>query len=512
MQSIEIPLGVPRCDNRIAYIFKINGWRVVNPFGAIIAGHAHETQIRTYDKKRDTTIIGGVAYVHPCEPSGTSDIDIDVWMLDDANVKSLKINKWLMQWHSEPRSQPAVKETTRPTASPVRQGKLKSNGQTVQIAKLEKQRDLAAIKPVLDIDIAIKQYSKGSGDPHFWQYPCFTEKQAFENHDTIPVGSHIDERTRTVHTYLALPWATYIDLQAPINETLDTVRKRVNSARKTAHQAGYRLRVHTVCQHYAWHRLKSAFSLVGVTDLHLAHCTSTLLAESRPSFRFHSWPLFAPNIENSYRSRGTQVGVHPKKKSYLASFIGSHMKHYRSETRLALEHAAIADGGSDILVELTSIWHFNQSVYDEQVKGKTLSADSQSQQLQAAERYNRLLSNSVFSLCPDGAGPNTLRTWESLAVGSIPVIIADDWAPPNLNGRDLSDACLFVERSDIPTLFDRLRSIPDAELAERMRACFDCYFAARNMTAFGAHDFEEMENPISAKAARNSNNLVEVPA
>ena len=36
-----------------------------------------------------------------------------------------------------------------------------------------------------------------------------------------------------------------------------------------------------------------------------------------------------------------------------------------------------------------------------------------------------LLLNSKYTLCPSGSGPNSIRLWESLACGSIPIILSD---------------------------------------------------------------------------------------
>jgi hypothetical protein len=108
-------------------------------------------------------------------------------------------------------------------------------------------------------------------------------------------------------------------------------------------------------------------------------------------------------------------------------------------------------------------------------------------ELKNAEDYNRVLSHSVFSLCPEGAGPNTLRLWESLAVGAIPVVIGTgDWVPPPL-GKDnaaLQNACLFVDRSEIAGLFEMLRSIDSSEIHRRQRAALECYHFGRSKIAF----------------------------
>jgi hypothetical protein len=45
-------------------------------------------------------------------------------------------------------------------------------------------------------------------------------------------------------------------------------------------------------------------------------------------------------------------------------------------------------------------------------------------------RYKTTLARSRFVLCPRGYGTSTLRLYETLAAGAVPVIIADDWVPP----------------------------------------------------------------------------------
>src|SRR5699024_6342458 len=123
------------------------------------------------------------------------------------------------------------------------------------------------------------------------------------------------------------------------------------------------------------------------------------------------------------RGAGLKIGLPPNTKRYLASFIGAHMPHYRSEVRLRLAEVARAANRSDVLVEVGNEWHFNKVVYKEQVQNKSLAEAEIASTREAARRYNEILSDAGFSLSPEGAGPNTLRLWESLAVGSIPVVI-----------------------------------------------------------------------------------------
>lgn len=86
-KSLHFSLGVPRCDNKIAYIFSINGASIYNPCYHIRATHIHETNLRTYDKYKDKTILGGTAQVFPCRSlKQPSEIQIDIWGIQSEKV------------------------------------------------------------------------------------------------------------------------------------------------------------------------------------------------------------------------------------------------------------------------------------------------------------------------------------------------------------------------------------------------------------------------------------------
>jgi hypothetical protein len=94
------------------------------------------------------------------------------------------------------------------------------------------------------------------------------------------------------------------------------------------------------------------------------------------------------------------------------------------------------------------------------------------------ESYNRILSDSVFSLCPSGAGANTLRLWESLAIGCIPVLLGV-W--PNLpelpreSSLQWDDALIRCTDEDLPYLFSKLRATSLTERRTRQRNCMHLF-------------------------------------
>ena len=72
----------------------------------------------------------------------------------------------------------------------------------------------------------------------------------------------------------------------------------------------------------------------------------------------------------------------------------------------------------------TGDWHFNCDVYNksQNIEG-TLNEDEKHKK--KTDFFNQLLLDSKFTLCPSGSGPNSIRLWESLACGSIPILLAD---------------------------------------------------------------------------------------
>ena len=98
----------------------------------------------------------------------------------------------------------------------------------------------------------------------------------------------------------------------------------------------------------------------------------------------------------------------------------------------------------------TGAWHFEK--------------DSESRR-DREENYSSILSNTLFSLCPRGTGPSTIRIWDSLALGSIPIIIADGLKMPLENKIKWKECCVFIPEKSITSLTD---FIPPRTTAQHM--------------------------------------------
>ncbi len=514
LTSLEVPLGVPRCDNKVAYLFFANGWTVKNPMCSVRCTHVHESAQRSYDKLNDANVLGTVAYVHPTDDlQAASELEFDSWAITDQGVSGNQPRKASVRVpdieisSTELSNKPACvagKEVVferdrrfyiyregeelysvdrRHSSEPSQMASFDVHASDEQLAPLI----LAEfIPPLINTNpLVIKTAPNYRTDNHFWQHPCATEEAAFIQHQKMDAGANVHERDKEVHTYLALPWATYIDREA-FPEEITFVRTNILSLKALVASYGYTLRLHTVCQHISWSKLAKQFDALQVTDLHLSHCESSMPVVSDAfSFKTHGWPLMAVNIETPSRQSGLQFGKPLSEKTYFASFIGAHMLHYRSDARIRLLEAANMDGGDDVLVELNGVWHFNSLVYDVQIQNKALSSQARLEDEHRTLRYNQVLSDSVFSLCPEGAGPNSLRLWESLAIGSVPVVVADDWVPPTVNGRNLLEDCaIFFGTEDAHKIFPYLRSLPEAEILAMQARGKMVYQAYKQMTAF----------------------------
>ena len=90
-----IPFGVPRCDNRIPYIFFCRGWWLYNPSRRIQLIHNHASGLRSY-ASTCTRLLGGGCYVHlndaPLQPSA---LEIATASLSSQPVSHQRIQRHL---------------------------------------------------------------------------------------------------------------------------------------------------------------------------------------------------------------------------------------------------------------------------------------------------------------------------------------------------------------------------------------------------------------------------------
>jgi hypothetical protein len=312
-----------------------------------------------------------------------------------------------------------------------------------------------------------------------WQFPAITEKQSFYNHSNIHNYNSAD-------MYVACSWANIIDtlqIQFPkCDNFLDEP-----SCKAYLEEIFYKIEIpsnkntHTVCQHINWHKLLGFWKKIGIKNIHLSHLSQKLYKVPLDDINLFPWHICAANIENPYRNKGIKI-KRCEEKQYLCSFVGGYNRWYPYDTREQLYQ--LLKDNDEVYFKLKNSWFFNNIVYKKQIRKQTLSECEVDLEDFETLEYNTVLSDSVFSLCPEGTGPNTIRLWESMAVGSIPVLFENDWIRPNIEGYAWDDFSVTISTTDFKNVFDILKSIPVDKIQEMRQNCINAYNIIRLRTCF----------------------------
>lgn len=132
---------------------------------------------------------------------------------------------------------------------------------------------------------------------------------------------------------------------------------------------------------------------------------------------------------------------HPTKEdAYLYSFVGSTNTH-------------------SIRKKLAPLDHENGLFLDTSEERKD---DEGLSETEYQERYVNISSNSKFILCPRGFGPSTMRLFETMKMGRVPVIISDEWVPPE--GPDWTTFSVQIAEADVSKVPSVLRDLEDRSL------------------------------------------------
>lgn len=308
-----------------------------------------------------------------------------------------------------------------------------------------------------------------------WQYPAITEQHAF--HQLARAGAVPDGVT-----YLAYPWATLID------------KLHRKTADLPAHLAQFRafcarvpkntVKV-TVCQHIKMKEELELFRLAGATEIFWSHATHTdTAAQDRDGLRLHPFPLF-PVQAAGPQETGAETGDRDTgERPHLFSFIGARAnQHYLTGSRNWILDLLQDDARGQITGR--DSWHYNKVVYGHQIHQSGSRREGAGfVDTSASEEFRASLRASVFSLCPSGTGPNSIRLWESLGLGAVPVILADSWAPPG-NPALWQAGAVFCEETP-----EAIRALPErlAALAADPEALAQLRHGARQLWALYGPD------------------------
>ena len=105
------------------------------------------------------------------------------------------------------------------------------------------------------------------------------------------------------------------------------------------------------------------------------------------------------------------------------------------------------------------------------------SGKSQNVYKEFYSQYLDSLRDSKFILCPRGKCPSSIRVFEAMKAGRVPVIISDEWVPPK--GPRWEEFCIFIPESDITFIPEILKNKEPEfpELARRAQREWSKWFS-----------------------------------
>jgi hypothetical protein len=167
------------------------------------------------------------------------------------------------------------------------------------------------------------------------------------------------------------------------------------------------------------------------------------------------------------------------------SFIGSATHRFRERV------FELKTKRSDVVIKKRTFFHYG--VTDEHER----------QQLR--HEYVDTIARSRFSLCPRGAASNSIRFWESLGAGAIPVVVpAEDLYLPNI--FDWSSCIVAIPGDQLERVEEILSKITPQQEAHMRESCYRAFelFSGENLTLCIRKYYEEepwdIWNPLGRPA------------
>ncbi len=285
----------------------------------------------------------------------------------------------------------------------------------------------------------------------FWQYPVITEKAFYEQNKSNP-------------SYLGLPWATILDKRRDLSK----IKQCVSSC--TIKGKSY----YTCCQQIEFWRLIPLFEALNIVTVYTPH---KIIGEDRiGKVNLLPCPLYAVNVEDPDRNNlFSGIDFLNKHRRLLYSFQGAYdARWYLTDIRKRIFDTPHPP---DCFVSHIGGWHFDKVVYSEKQNSK-YQLNEDDTDAQRTSKYNTLLLDSRYSLCPSGTGTNSIRFWECLAIGSILILLADTLELPD---HELWDQTIVrIPELELATIPKILAKITPEEERIRRQNCIDIYAFFKN--------------------------------
>ena len=210
--------------------------------------------------------------------------------------------------------------------------------------------------------------------------------------------------------YIAVPWTQILNshwLNFPGRQSRDVYLKHL-SKQKIQQQNNF-----TVCQHDSYMLLQDYYNHLNITKVFACAAYEHDIIN---------------NVEIIPMPYINTFTFKPIIKDILVSFLGSVTHECREIIKQRIHNKNII---------FRNTYHITSDFF-------TINNKSTEEQ-----EYENILSRSRFSLCPRGSNPNSVRFWESLAAGAIPILISDGYKLP---AWDWDNTIIRLKESDLYNL------------------------------------------------------------
>jgi predicted O-linked N-acetylglucosamine transferase (SPINDLY family) len=320
-----------------------------------------------------------------------------------------------------------------------------------------------------------------------WQTPVITEKHSYDlvkkimdNNEYDGKYFDTDNKSTDRINMVMIPWATLIDKYSDLTSNgilpIDKFKNLFifSELNKFTIKKGVSF---TVCQHIYYHKIIPYLKKMGIDILFTPHADKNI--PEILGVKILPYPLYSVNGFDMSNEVSNGVSNADLDKEIFYSFIGCYQNGYMSNIR---KNIFDMDHSDNTYIKQKQNWHFEKNVYHEQIRNKKMSMMDKMEQDNDVNIYKNILAKSRYSLCPSGTGPNSIRLWESLQSGAIPIILSDSLQLPNipteLNSSSLikwKDVCVFMKESEINNIEKILSGIDHEREIEMRNNCLVVY-------------------------------------
>ena len=164
---------------------------------------------------------------------------------------------------------------------------------------------------------------------------------------------------------------------------------------------------------------------------------------------------------------------------YLSMYANPFLYDGADATPELLYSFAGAVGNAPVRRALAALDHPKDALFgDFTAQSRALWAtDDEASKAAFRRRYADELVRSRFVLCPRGFAPSSVRVFDTMQAGRVPVILSDAWVPPE--GPDWAAFAVRVPEADAARVPDLLRSLDGraAAMGRAARAAWEDWYA-----------------------------------